>query len=190
MKYTRKYNAIHPFIWLFLCILNYEVLFVAIMWLLTTLWELVKFGCPRHPLTLYSVWNFLCDGNCLVLWIALPLFVGISISLMRSAVTEITIKEDAKELVFVYHTAVSLFVQRKEMVVRFDDLDYYVDRIKWRKTKSLFFPFRPMDGIVIYRNDAFLLQFGCGMGWSWTQFKELEAELSKIRPPITKPKTF
>lgn len=185
MKYIRKHNAIHPFIWLLLCILNYEVLFVAIMWMLTTLLDLIKFGCLRHPLTL-----FLCDGNCLVLWIALPLFVGNSISLMRSAVTEITIKEDARELVFVYHTAVSLFFQRKEMVVRFDDLDYYVDRIKCRKAKSLFLPFRPMDGIIIYRNDAFLLQFGCGMGWTWSQFNELESEFNKIRPPVTKPKTF
>lgn len=188
MSFKRKYNSIPPFLWFVICVLNYDTLFIGIMWGLSSFLNIIKNGSIRYPQD--SFYHFISDGHYVVLWIALPIIIAISISLLRSAVTEITIRNEVKKITIAYHPAICLFLHQKEMSISFDKLDYYVDYIKWGKIHKILLPFRPTKCIVFYKDNRFLLQFGCTMGWTDSQFEEIVSRLNQITPPSAAPKTY
>lgn len=188
MTFERRHNTIPPFLWFVLCILNLDVLFVVIMWGLSVLLELIKHGCIRYPLD--SICSFLGDGNYIVLWIALPISIGFAINQLRSAVTKVSINQDARELTFVYYSAVYLFFKKKELTIPFNRLDYYVARGKSIKFNRIMSPLLPPEMFIFYQDGHFLLQFGRTLGWTSIQFKEIECELRKIGPPGSVSKGF
>lgn len=191
MTYTRKHNVIPVFFWFILSVLYLELLFICIILVLLIIISLIKNGIINLQMDNFTDFiNFISDEHFFILWVALPIFFGYSISLLRSAVTEISIDKEFKELTFVYHSAFSMFLKKKRMTISFDKLDYYVERSKWSSFNNILMPLFPTKAIVFYLNNHYILRFGCTMGWTNRQFREIESALNKIMPPCATGKSL
>ena len=118
------------------------------------------------------------------------MFTGWSISLTKSGVTQIVIDNELGKISFMYQSSKYLFFKQRILEIPFCELDYFVDRSKHPKLNRAFNPFLPVDMIVFYKNNHYLLQFGDSQGWSRAQFNEIESQLRKIKPPCPHKKGY
>ncbi len=188
MTYVRKNNTVPTFLWFILSVLYFEVLFIGAIITFIFIVNMTKTG-GQTP-NIKTLLSFISAEYSYFLWIASPIFIGYSISLLKSAVTEITINNKTKEITLVYHSARFLFLKRKEETIKYDELDYYVDIVRNEIFNRVLLPLLPTRIIVFYRNGRYLLQFGCTMGWTTEQFQEIIKELKPIASPCTTPKSF
>lgn len=182
MTFCRKENI--PVFMLFtLCVLHFEILFVCFVWGCTTIYGLIL-NIPDPGF----VWELLKYDNYRFLWVTIFSSIWISICQIKSAVTKLTINHDTKELTIDYYSGYYIYLKRKELTIPFSKLDYVVVNEKKRKTNIRIFPFLPSNMFIFYRDDRFLLRFGCTIGWTPEQFKDIEDELRKIVSPRSAPK--
>lgn len=184
MTLCRKKN-IPVFLWFSFSTLYSEVLFICFMWVYSIILELI-YGTTDYGL----LWKFIKEDNYCYLWVTLLFFICLTISQLRSAVTKLTINQETEELTFCYYHEHYLFLKKKELTIPFSKLDYEIVNEKKLKFSKIISPFLPTKMFVFYRDNLFLLQFGCTLGWTSDQFNEIECELRDIASPRSDPKGF
>lgn len=188
MTFKRKHNSIPASLWFFLSVLYFEVLFVVSLWAILNMISLLKYGAMK--ISIVEMPSFIAVGHFYILWIALPIFLGYSISLLKSAITEVSFREEENELILTYYSAASLFLRKKVTSISFDELDYFVDRSAHPTFNKIILPLLPTEVIIFYRDDYYLLQFGCTLGWTKQQFVEIKSRLCNIKQPCPRKKSF
>lgn len=180
MKYNRKYK-IPVIIWFCLSVMYLDTLFVVSIWVLLNIISIIKSKIFEIPIE--KIWEYVSDGNYYILWVALPIFIGYSLSLLKSAVTNIEIKNETKEIIFTYQSVISLFLKEKSITIPFDNLDYYIDRGNHSLINKVLLPFIPTVVTVFYKENRYLLQFGCTIGWTHRQYNKIIENLIEIKLP-------
>ncbi len=188
MKYKRKHSKIPVFIWLLANILYFQIVYIAALWLFFSLILLFKHNSIKD--LWISLAEFITADNCYIILIILPIFIGYSISLLRSAITEIIVDYNSCTISYIYHTAKTFFICKKVETIPFEDICYYIDRCRYPKFNKIIFPFAPTETIIFYRKNNSPIQFGNTIGWTDSQFREIIKELEKIAQPCKSKKSY
>lgn len=181
MKYIRTANKISPFFYLLLSTLYFEMFFIIITWFFLSIVGLMKNGAIEPPIVFLL--RFFSSDFLYAFWVSVPFALSFSLIGLKNAVTEITFNDESREIHLIYHSMTTLFIMKKELRIKYEEFEYYIDKDRHPKIRRFIMPFIPTKVIVFLKDNHFLIQIGNAMDWGFQRFEEVESNLMAIKLP-------